>query len=66
MVVGDGREPGHAEALFYFFFGYAAACEVLVPQPRIKPASPAVDVQSPNDWITREAPKYPSLNNHIF
>ena len=52
---------------FYFIIWQChLVCGILVPQPRIEPASPAVDVQSPNDWITREAPKYPSLNNHIF
>ena len=52
---------------FYFIIWQChLVCGILVPQPRIEPATPAVDVQSPNDWITREAPKYPSLNNHIF
>ena len=30
------------------------ACGILVPQPRIKPRPPAVEVQSPNHWTTRE------------
>ena len=54
MVVGDGREPGHAEALFYFFSGYAAACEVLVPQSRIKPERCTVEDHSLNHWSARE------------
>ena len=32
------------------------ACRILVPQPRIKPSPLALEVQSPNHWITREFP----------
>ena len=30
------------------------ACGILVPWPGIKPAPPAMEVQSPNHWTTRE------------
>ena len=35
------------------FFGLKV-CEILVSQPGIKPASHALEVQSPNRWTTRE------------
>ena len=35
----------------------AKACGILVPPPGIKPGPPAVNVQSPNHWTTREFPK---------
>lgn len=28
----------------------------LIPQPRIEPAIPALEVQSPNHWMTKEVP----------
>ena len=40
---------------FFFFFG-CLACGILVSPPRIKLASPAVEVQSLNHWTTREVP----------
>ena len=43
------------EILFLFYFLAALlACRILVPQPGIKPMSPAVITQSLNQWITRE------------
>ena len=30
------------------------ACGILVPQPGIKPAPPALEVQSLNQWAARE------------
>ena len=36
------------------------ACGILVPQPRIKPVSLALEVQSVNRWTTREV-----LRNHF-
>ena len=32
-------------------------CGILVPQPGIKPASPAVEMWSLNHWATKEVPK---------
>ena len=40
----------------FLFWPYYAACRILVPQPGIKPVPLAVEVQSPNYWITREDP----------
>ena len=40
---------------FIFCFCYSA-CRILVPLPGIKPASPALEVQSLNHWTTREIP----------
>ena len=42
--------------LFVCFLLHWAACEILVPQPEIKPTPPAMEVQSPNHWTNREAP----------
>ena len=41
----------------FFLFCCATACGILVPQPGIKPMSPAVEAQSLNHWIIREAPE---------
>ena len=30
---------------------------ILVPQPQIEAVSPAVEMQSPNPWTTREVPQ---------
>ena len=43
---------------FFFFWPRCTACEILVPQPGIKPGPPAVEAQSPNHWIAREFPKF--------
>ena len=42
-------------SLFFFFFGHAA-CGILVPQPGIEPAPPAVEAWSSNYWTAREVP----------
>ena len=43
--------------LFCFVFWlHCAACGILVPQLRIKPAPPALEAQSLNHWTTREVP----------
>ena len=36
---------------------HRAARGILVPQPGIKPAPPAVEVRSPNHWTTRDVPQ---------
>jgi len=36
--------------------GGGSACEISVPQPEIKPVSPALGVRSLNHWTTREVP----------
>ena len=54
------------------FFGHAA-CEVLVPQPKIEPAPPALEAWSLNHWATRETPMghfygsttLPNLSAHV-
>ena len=33
------------------------ACEILVPQPGIKPSPPTVEARSLNHWIDREVPE---------
>ena len=38
------------------YFGWAEACRVLVPRPRIKPEPPAGEVPGPNHWTAREVP----------
>ena len=39
--------------LFFLFFG-PIACGILVPQPRIEPTPPALEVWSINHWTPRE------------
>ena len=41
---------------YYYYWLCHVACGILVPQPGIKPPSPAVEAGSPNHWITREVP----------
>ena len=40
-----------------FFWTHRTACGIIVPQPGIEPVPPAVEVQSPNHWTSREVPK---------
>ena len=43
----------------YFIMGlHHVACGILVPQPGIKPAPPALEVGSLNHWTTREVLVY--------
>ena len=51
---------------FYFIslsWLYYEARRILVPRPGIEPASPAMEVQSPNDWTTREVTTLCRQNN---
>ena len=34
------------------------ACRILVPQPRVEPAPPGVEVWHPNHWTTRAFPEH--------
>ena len=43
--------------LFFSFWPYCALCGILVPQPGIKPAPPALEAWSLNHWTTREVPQ---------
>ena len=43
--------------LIFFFFPWLAARGILVSPPGIKPVLPAVESQSLNPWIARDAPK---------
>ena len=40
------------------------ACVILVPQPGIDPAPPALQAWSLNHWITREVPRAEFLRAH--
>ena len=40
--------------VFFTFMLHIAACGILVSQPGIEPAAPAVEAQSPDQWITRD------------
>ena len=42
--------------LLLFFWLHSVACRIIVPQPGIEPASPAVEAWSLNHWTTREIP----------
>ena len=44
--------------IFLFIWLCPVACGILVPQPGIKPAPPALEVWSLNHWTTREVPAY--------
>ena len=39
---------------FFFFWWHPTACEILVPQPGIRPRDPTVKALSPNHWTARE------------
>ena len=57
---GTQDKQGANQALEFDFFFFLAtplkACGTLVPQPGIKPMSPAVEVWSLNHWTTMEVP----------
>ena len=36
------------------------ACRILVPQPRMEPMPPALEVQGLNHWAARKVPRFPS------
>ena len=40
------------------FWLCSVACRILVPQPGIKPVTPAVEAKSLNHWTAREVPSY--------
>ena len=42
--------------VYFTFWLHHRACRILVPQPGIEPAPPAVQVQSLNPWTAREVP----------
>ena len=46
----------------FFLWLYHAAYRILVPQTRIKPVPPAVEMQSLNHWTAREVPSPHFLN----
>ena len=45
--------------IFKKFWLYHATCKILAPQPGIKPMLPALEVQSLNQWTSREVHIYP-------
>ena len=47
----------------FFFFGHVA-CGILVFQPGLSPAAPAVEAQSLN-WTARQVPTY-TLDSHNY
>ena len=50
---------GQKSELFFFFVVLVAhvVCGILIPQPGIKPALPALAVWGLNHWATREVPR---------
>lgn len=42
----------------FIYWPCDVACGVLVPQPGVEPAPPAVEVQSLNHWTTKEVPDF--------
>ena len=56
-----------AHILFFFFFYYNhAACQIVVPQPGIEPAPPALEAWSLNHGTTSEVPGTHILNLFAF
>ena len=53
------RLPSHHPIPPSLFLVHHMACRILVPQPGIKPASPAVEAWSLNHLTTREVPRFP-------
>ena len=51
---------------WFFFFWLYAACGISVPQPGIKPASLASELQSPSHWTPREVPVCCSFIQLLF
>ena len=47
----------HVLNFFFFFWPCSMACRILVPQRRIKPMPPALEMQSLNHWTAREVPR---------
>jgi len=43
--------------VFLYIHPHQVACEILVPQPGIELAPPALEAQSLNGWTTREVPE---------
>ena len=42
----------------FIYWPCHVACGILVPQPGVEPAPPAVEVQSLNHWTTKEVPDF--------
>ena len=40
--------------IFFISWSHHMACGILVPQPGITPATPAVEMRSLNHWTTKE------------
>ena len=53
LLLAEGERTG--EPWLFFIFGMA--CGILLSQPGVEPASPALDVWSLNHWTTREVPR---------
>ena len=45
-----------SKCVLFFFWLCHAVCGILVPQPEIEPAPPAVEAQSLNHWTAKEVP----------
>ena len=56
----------HIVFFFFFFWPSRAACGILVPQPGIKPKSPAVESGSLNYWTTMEIQSHCTLYLCLF
>ena len=52
--------------IFFFFFGFATAFGILVPQPGIEPGPLAVKARSPNHWTAREFPENLDLTTQLI
>ena len=62
--VGGEQAPAGGLVCFvcfvlFCFWLHHVACGILFPRPGIEPSPPAVEVQSLNHWIAREAPEGP-------
>ena len=59
-MIENFRVINQDSKLVFFFFNfwlYRAACGILVPQPGIEPAPPAVEVRNLNHCTAKEVPR---------
>ena len=42
------------KVIYFIYWLHCVACGILVPQPKIEPVSPTLEVQRPSHWTTRD------------
>ena len=65
-VVARGWEEGGMGVIVFFFFLLChAACRILVSQPEVKPAPPALGVKSLHHWTARDCLRWRQAEFHF-